>query len=533
MSVLLKTAVRNSSWTGLSSLGNAVLGFIFAGVTIRWLGSAEAGFVIAVTTIAGINAGLSELGLGSAATRIIARAYAERDSLTVQKVGGVCCLVSLLFGVLGLALFALGAPTIIRWAKYDGDPAAASIYCVLAGMVFLLTQVSTLLSGLLMAAQRFDWTTKLNLGLNFAQGLCGITFLKMYPAVLTVGITYFSLAMIGTVLRGLAVLRVFKVFPWPRWNRGIFSELWDFGKWIYLAQITGIMANGMDKVVLVSLFGSSTLPFYAFAQRIYLMVHTTLVGQATYLFPMLSAQGSELDAVAERTEERLRWFIALIAGAIFSGLIIAGPLLLTTIVNGAFAAKASFQLLVFCFVGYIHAQSIVPFFFNLSKGDAKGNAIYQLIVGFGILPAVALFAVFFGAEYAALGWTMIIGAILHLARRTCQHKDWAGFFRWFFKPLYSSLVLMGLATAIHLALASAGASLLAQGVATAFFYLAVALSVARVEQRWLDGGSRVETLGRGLSIALNKLGFSTAPLFLLLAIPQHAAEGDGRPEFHR
>lgn len=523
MSQLLSNAVRNSTWTGLGSLGSAVLGFIFAGVTIRWLGAAEAGFVIAVTTIAGINAGLSELGLGTAATRIIARAYAEQDSATVRKVGGVCCLVSGAFGVLGFALFAGGAPAIIRWAKYDGNHTVAATYCVLAGLVFFLNQLSSLCTALLTSAQRFDWTTKFTLGLNFAQGLCGITFLKMFPSVLTVGITYAALAIIGTVLRGLAVRKVFGVFPWPLWDRGIFRELWEFGRWIYLAQITGKMADGLDKVILVSLFGSATLPFYSFAQRIYVMVHTTLVGQATYLFPMLSAQGAELAAVAERTEERVRWFIAVIAGTLFSGLIIAGPALLTLVVSPVFAAKASFQLLVFSFVGYIHAQSIVPYFYNLSKGDAKGNSIYQIITGFGILPALWACAYLAGQQYAVFGQLMIFCGVLYIARRGYSGKSASGFIRWFFKPLYSSLALMVAATGIHLGLAVARASLVTNITVTVLFYLVVALTLARIERSLLSGESRVETLGRGLSIIFRKLGLSTDLLFQILAIPKPVA----------
>lgn len=520
MSQLLSNAVRNSTWTGMASLGSAILGFIFAGVTIRWLGAAEAGFVVAVTTIAGINAGLSELGMGTAATRIIARAYAEKDAETVRKVGGVCCLVSGTFGVLGFLLFAGGAPVIIRWAKYDGNHTVATIYCVLAGLVFFLTQFSSLFTALLTSAQRFDWTTKFTLGLNLAQGLCGITFLKMFPSVMTVGITYAVLAIVGAVLRGLTVRKVFAVFPWPLWDRGIFGELWEFGRWIYLSQITGRLADGMDKVILVSLFGSATLPFYSFAQRIYVMVHTTLVGQATYLFPMLSAQGAELTAVADRTEERVRWFIAVIAGILFSGLIIAGPSLLTLVVGPDFAAKASFQLMTFSYVGYIHAQSIVPYFYNLSKGDAKGNSLYQVIAGFGILPALWACAYFLGQQYAVFGQLMILAGVLFIANRGYSGSGGFGFLRWFFRPLASSFALMVVAAAIHWALVSTGAGLAASIAVTALFFLFVALSLARVERLLLKGESRVETLGRGLAIIFRKLGLSTDLLFQILAIPK-------------
>lgn len=79
MSDLLAKAVNNSKWTAIGSLMTAILGFLFAGLTIRWLGEAEAGFAIAIATIVGINNTFSGLGLGAAATRLISRAYEENN----------------------------------------------------------------------------------------------------------------------------------------------------------------------------------------------------------------------------------------------------------------------------------------------------------------------------------------------------------------------------------------------------------------------------------------------------------------------
>ncbi|MBD2602408.1 MULTISPECIES: hypothetical protein [Microcystis] len=51
MSNLLSKAVSNSTWTGIGSLMTAILGFLLAGLTIRWLGEAEAGFAIAISAM--------------------------------------------------------------------------------------------------------------------------------------------------------------------------------------------------------------------------------------------------------------------------------------------------------------------------------------------------------------------------------------------------------------------------------------------------------------------------------------------------
>ncbi|MFM7791508.1 MAG: hypothetical protein ACKO90_26540, partial [Microcystis panniformis] len=138
-----------------------------------------------------------------------------------------------------------------------------------------------------------------------------------------------------------------------------------------------------------------------------------------------------------------------IAGFVYSGLIIAGPALLAIMVNAEFSSKASFQLFIFCWVGYIHGNAIVPFFFGLSKGDAKGNWIFHMIIGLGYLPFFAIFALVFGFHYAVLGQLMTLVGTIYLSRRLKPKMDWMTFYRWLIKPLYSSLLLMVVACCFH------------------------------------------------------------------------------------
>ncbi|MBD2101740.1 oligosaccharide flippase family protein [Leptolyngbya sp. FACHB-261] len=519
MSSFLTKAVKNSTWTGIGSLGTAILGFLFAGTTIRWLGEAEAGFAIAISTIAGINNTFSGLGLGAAATRVISRAYAENDTETIKKVTGVCFSVSLAFGLLGFLLFTGGASAIVGWAKYEGDPTKGQWYCILAGLFFLFSQISNYFIILLTSIQRFDWEAKLVLAFNLANGLGGLILLRMFPSILTIGFTLTTVSAIQALSGGLIVAKLFGFYSLPSWHKATFLELWSFGRWMYLTQIMGSLANGLDKVFLVSLFGSASLPFYTFAQRIYQTVHTTLVSQAKYLFPMLAAQGKEIDIVAERTEERLCWFISLIASLIYSGLIIAGPALMTVIVNIQFARNAAFQLFIFSCVGYIQAYSIVPFFFGLSKGDAKGNWIYQTITGVGILPLIILSSLVLGFKYAVLGNLMILVGVIYLARRGKAKVDWQTFMFQLVSPLYSSLLIMGLACVIHLVLTLQNATVITQFVAMGAFYLLVLFSIARLEQKYLGGRHRLETLGRALSLILSKLGLPSEFFLRILGIP--------------
>jgi O-antigen/teichoic acid export membrane protein len=111
LSNFLAKAVNNSTWTAIGSLGTAVLGFLFAGLSIRWLGEAEAGFAIAVSTIAGINSTFTGLGLGDAATRLISKAHAERILKRLNQLLVSAFLLRLVLGFSDFVFFPLVLPS--------------------------------------------------------------------------------------------------------------------------------------------------------------------------------------------------------------------------------------------------------------------------------------------------------------------------------------------------------------------------------------------------------------------------------------
>lgn len=507
MTGLLSKAVKNSVWTGIGSLGTTIVSFFFAGLTIRFLGESEAGFAIAVSTIAGINGTFSGLGIGTAATRIISKAYDEENIQLVKKVTSVCFSVSLAFGIFGFCLFAFGSPAIVKWAKYQGNYTIAIFYCILMGAFFLFSQISSYFTGFLASVQRFDWQTKISIFFGLSNGVLGIILLKYYPNLLTVGLLNTFVSLANVFLSGYAFWSVFKFLPRLAWDTELFLELWSFGKWVYLTQITGLFLWGLDKVFLISVFGSTLLPIYTFPQRIYQTVHEVLVGQSSYLFPMLSAQGENCETVATRIEDRLRWIIGVIAALIYANLIIWSKTILSIIVSPEFAEKAYLQLIIFSLVGYLHAHTIVPFFLALSKGDAKGNWIYHVISGVANLSFLMLFATLFGFKYASLGQLAIAIGTIYLSKRLRRDLKTIDFIFWLLNPWYSSLGIIFLACICWFARNTID-SLTYSIVAVLSFYLTAIGCIIIVEKILPNGKLRLETLQRTFDIFKDKFKLS-------------------------
>jgi O-antigen/teichoic acid export membrane protein len=420
--------------------------------------------------------------------------------------------------MLGLAIFFFGSGWIVKWSQYKGNTDIARLYCVLLGLVFFLQQITGYFNIFLVSLQRYDWQTKLNTAYLLSNGILGITLLKSFPHIITLALIQLGLSLLNCLCTGLIVTRILGFFGLPYWNKSLFLELWSFGKWVYLTQINAIFFNGFDKIILVSMFGSSSVPSYTFAQRIYSTVHGMIAGQSSYLFPMLASQGDKLETVAEQIEERLRWFIGLIAGFIYAGLIISGSALLTIIVNANFSRQASFQLFVFCWVGYIHANVIVPFFLGLSKGDAKGNWIYHMIIGLGYLPFFVVFASLFGFEYAVLGQLMTLAGTIYLSRRLHPKMNWKKFVIWLISPLYSSLLLMVVACIIYLIIVWARTNIWIQIATTIIFYLVAFWSIPRLETVYFQGRDRLKTLRKAMEVILVRFGVSGNLLFRIMGM---------------
>jgi len=484
----------------------AVLGFMFAGLTIRWLGESEAGFAIALSTIIGINSTFGGLGLGSASVRLISRAYADNNSREIQQIAGVFFFTSLIFGLLGFCIFNFGAPWIIGWAKYKGNPEIASWYCTLVGGTFLIQQLTSSFNIILDSLQRYDIQTKINTTFTLANGILGITFLKASPNILTLGLLQTTLALLSLIVTSFWISRILGFLIYPSWHKGRFIELWGFGKWVYMTEITGTLMNGLDKVFLTSVFGSASLPYYTFAQRIYQTVHGVLVGQSSYLFPLMSSQ-ENIEEATDRVEDRLRWFIALLSAFIYSGLIIAGSAILTIVVSADFAANAYFQLLVFSLVGYIQAQGIVSFFFGLSRGDSKGNWIYHMIVGISYLPFMTFLALTFGFKYAVIGQLAMLFGIIYLCHRGKNKMSWREFMTWLLKPLKSSLIIITLACLISFASNLILTNILVQlGLIPIFYGIAIML-VIYFEINYFNGHDRLDTIKKAIFL-ITKRGSS-------------------------
>lgn len=415
VSPLLHRAVRNSVFTGLGSVSTFVVGFVFAGLTIRYLGEARAGYLLALQAVIGLSSLLGGFGLGTPSIRRIAILHNQDDLTTARGVVGSVATVNIGTGLLLSLLIILFFPTVFAWTRLDVAHFSDAFWATLfVSGSFLLAQMASSWQAVYEALQRYDLVTGLATAFGLLSGAVGIVVLTLSPTMSAIASAHLAIGAIRLGCDAYLVKRLLNRVPMPTWKWNEIRSMLGFGGWTYLGSLGIFLFTNADRLILTTFLGSAALPYYAVPQRLYLQIHGALTGQSQFLFPMLSAFGDEAAAQIERVEDRLRWFVALLSGMTYTLLTLVGTSILSRLVSPAFARQATLPLVLACLQGFCHAQMIVPYYSIWAVGDARPNSILPLMNGILVIATSVVLIPrlgFVGASLAQL-WVVVI-VIVH------------------------------------------------------------------------------------------------------------------------
>jgi len=229
----------------------------------------------------------------------------------------------------------------------------------------------------------------------------------------------------------------------PKWNFSEIRLMFGFGSWAYLGSLSSLLADGLDKIILTTLLGSQSLPYYVLGQKTIRRIHTALAGQSQFLFPMLANQGERVGTVVNQIEDRYRWFVAFLSAMIYGILAMAAYPLLVALIGEEFAKTALLPFTLACLQGYFISQAIVPYYVSWSEGRGAPNAILSLLLGIFIAVTTVLLVPRFGILGASIAqlWAGLLSIlwvcwVSLLGRRF----SWQGTFR----PLVSPSIALAI-----------------------------------------------------------------------------------------
>lgn len=413
---ILERSVYNFFFTGLGSLSLFVIGFLFAGLLIRFLGIQRAGYFLVIQSLIGLNALMGNFGLNIPLVQKVASLHSEGDiKRSYNIIGSVNTIISITALVIS-TLILLFFPVIFKWTKIDdiyrSDAFGATFF--LLGS-FLFTQVSNSWQATYEALQRYDLVTLLSTSFELFSGILRLILLYFFPSMTAVAIAIFVVTLIRFLSDIFFIRRFFGDLPFFAWSWKEFRPLLGFSSWSYLERAGSTLFNCIDRLVFTTLLGSTALVYYAVPQRFYLQIHGALAEQYRFLFPLFSSCGDKATDKIQETEDRFRWFVLLVSGLVYTGLALIGPVILSKIVDPEFATKVKLPLRIACIQGFFHAHIIVPYYCSLAVGHAQPNAVLYLVNGLVVLFTMILLIPKFGFLGASIAQLWIIPiAIIHI-----------------------------------------------------------------------------------------------------------------------
>lgn len=193
-----------------------------------------------------------------------------------------------------------------------------------------------------------------------------------------------------------------------QWDRAAFSEIFHFGKWIFLASVLGFFVNNGDRLMLGSMIDSTLLGIYVIAFLIFSTVDQlagTVINDVS--FPALSEVARERRADLNRTYYRFRFLLGMPINFCAGGLMISGHALINLLYDPRYA-EAGWMLEVLA-IGLLMAPFRISIYSFMALGAARPMSHISSV------RCVALFTLMFlGFKFAGVQgalWGIVISYI--------------------------------------------------------------------------------------------------------------------------
>ncbi len=446
---VFRQAVSHSAYSAVGTISVFLVNFLFAGLTIRFLGNDQAGFFIVLSSLFALSQVVGGFGLGTPATKRAAELYAAGDTATVRRLVGSVLLVNGLIGLVAVVGCIVFFPLVFEWSRLAPTLRAdAFTATVLMAGSFFADQAAGSLRILYAACLRQDIRNYSMSAMGLLGGIVRIVWLACYPTMPAAAASTFAVSAAWLILDAWLVRKLLGRAIWPTWCMAEIRPLGRFSLWEIFNAVGICAGNTVDRFILTSFMGSGSLPHFAIAQRLFSQIHTALAQQFSFMFPLLAATGGEVRASIAAMQDRARWFLAALGAVVYADLLLAGPTIVAVLIGPEFAEKARWAVFLASIQGLVFSFIITNYFLHYAVGNGSINALFN--VGNNILATIlALWLIprydYIGASIGQLSVILTVGFYLHQSKRILGLQS-TGIAYW--GAYVSPLVLFGVTVAV-------------------------------------------------------------------------------------
>jgi O-antigen/teichoic acid export membrane protein len=307
-------------------VGVATIPFIIRGLGVERFG------LLSIAWVAPEYFTFVDLGLGRAITKYVAEALGRGDKDRMSRLAWTAVTVQVALGSLGTLALISVTPFLIEHILNipPALEAEATTMFYLVGLSIPLVLVSSSLTGVLAAAQRFDLVNAVSASFNVA------TFVLTFFGVLYFGwdVTAIVALLVGSRFVALFAhywlcSRVFPSFKKPRFYPAELRMLLAFGGWVTVSSVVVPILLYMDRFVIGASLTMAAVAYYSIPYEIVTrlwIIPTSLVATLFPAFSMLTGQGQP-ERLAPLLARSMKWMLLTLGPAVVIITAFAGDIL--------------------------------------------------------------------------------------------------------------------------------------------------------------------------------------------------------------
>jgi O-antigen/teichoic acid export membrane protein len=311
-------------------------------ILVHHLGDERYGVMTLAWLVIGYFA-VFDLGLGSAATKLIADALGANQSGTIAAIAWTSLTMMAVFGVLGGVTIAAVSPWLVHRVLNIPRPLqseALHTFWMLA-VVFPLIISGGTLGGMLAAFQRFDLLNFVGVPFGFFSYLAPLVVLVFSHSVF-----WIAAALVGGRAASWVVLLFLCTRAFPPFGRRIvvrramIAPLFSFGGWVTVSGITGPVMDYFDRFFISAMTSVAAIAYYSVPFQAVVKLNIVPRALASVMFPALSTELAADPARAARLFDRAATYVFI---AVFPPALVAAAFaqeIMTLWIGSGFSARS-------------------------------------------------------------------------------------------------------------------------------------------------------------------------------------------------
>lgn len=388
-----------------------VIGVVALPFIIQKLGTDRFGLLALVWMLLGYVT-IFDLGLGRATTKFVAEALARGETNRLHSIIWSAVTAQALLGLIGTLIILGSTPLLVEKvlniSEALRDEARQTLHLLALAVPVVL--VSGSFSGVLEAAQRFDWINAVRIPAGtamFLMPLIGLALGFQLPGI----VALLFLARLGSLVAFIVMnLRLYPILRTYSVSRVLLRSLFTFGGWVTVSSVVSPLLVYLDRFMIGSLQSMEALAHYAAPYEMITRLRVVPSGLMMVLFPVFSAlEGVQARERLERYFVRAIKYIMLTMGPIALSLGLVAEDVLQLWLGNDFAAQSTSVLQILAWGVLINSLAYIPYALLQGIGRPDLPARFHLVELPLYVGVAWLLVAHGGITGAAIAWTLRVG----------------------------------------------------------------------------------------------------------------------------